>query len=319
MNRIRIFRPGCCGLQTTLMMVSVGLYIVFAAAVSAQELIPAAYTPAPYNLNVVTVSAGYNEGDLAFDPSAPIDEGSGKIGISTLGYARTLNLAGRYANIGVIMPYVLGDLKGLYLGEPATAERSGVGDMGLRAAINLYGGPAMSPQEFSTYRPQTLIGTTLSISGPTGQYDPQKLINIGTNRWSFKQEVGFVQVMGRWAVDAYAGVTFFTDNTEFLGDNTKAQDPILSTQAHLRYFIKPGLWTALDANFWRGGQTTVDGVARDDEQSNSRVGATVSIRLSPRHNLRIAASMGAITRIGGDFNSIGVSYTYSWLAKRPSK
>jgi hypothetical protein len=300
-------------------MVPVGLCIVFAATVSAQELIPAAYTPAPYGLNVVTVTAGYNEGDLAFDPSAPIEDGSGKIGISNLGYARTLNLAGRSANIGFLVPYVLGDLKGLYLGEPATAERSGVGDLGLRAAINLYGGPAMSLQEFSTYRPRTLIGTTLSITGPTGQYDPTKLINIGTNRWSFKQEVGFVQVMGRWAVDAYAGVTFFTENTEFLGDNTKAQDPILSTQAHLRYGFNPSLWAAFDANFWRGGQTTVDGVAHDDEQSNSRVGATVSIRLSPRQNLRIAASMGAITRIGGAFNSIGVSYTYSWLAKRPSK
>jgi hypothetical protein len=300
-------------------MVPAGFCIVVATVVSAQELVPAAYTPAPYGVNVLTVATSYNEGDLAFDPSAPIDKGSGKISTSNLGYARTLNLAGRSANIGLIMPYVVGDLKGLYLGEPATAERSGVGDMALRAAINLYGGKAMSPQEFSTYRPRTLIGTTLSISGPTGQYDPLKLINIGTNRWSFKEEVGFVQVMGRWAVDAYVGVTFFTDNSEFLGDNTRAQDPILSTQAHLRYLVKPGLWAAVDANFWRGGQTTVNGVAHDDEQSNSRVGATVSIRLSPRQNLRIAASMGAITRIGGDFNSIGVSYTYSWLAKRPSK
>lgn len=291
------------------------LVVFLSTPLSAQELVPAAYTPAPYGVNVLTVTTSYNEGDLAFDRSAPIENGSGKIGVSALGYARTVNLAGRSANIGVTMPYVVGDLKGLYLGEPASAERSGVGDMGLRAAINLYGGPAMSPQEFSTYRPRTLIGTTLSISGPTGQYDPSKLINIGTNRWSFKQEVGFVQVMGRWAVDAYVGVTFFTDNSEFLGDNTRAQDPIVSTQAHLRYLIKPGLWTAFDANFWRGGQTTVDGAANDDEQNNSRVGATVSIRLSPRQHLRIAASMGAITRIGGDFNSIGVSYNFSWMAK----
>lgn len=297
------------------MVVPAVLSIVFAAAVSAQELIPAAYTPAPYGLNGVSVSAGYNEGDFSFDPSAPIDDVSAKIGVSTLGYLRTLNVAGRSANIGIIMPYVVGDLKGLYLGEPASAERSGVGDLGLRAAINLYGGKAMSPQEFAAYRPRTLIGTTLVITGPTGQYDPSRLINIGTNRWSFKQEVGFVQVMGRWAVDAYAGVTFFTDNTEFLGDKTRDQDPILSTQAHLRYLINRSVWAAFDANFWRGGQTTVDGVTNDDEQSNSRVGATVSIRLSPRQSVRIAASMGAITRIGGDFNSIGVSYNFSWMAK----
>ncbi len=314
MKRAQISRPGR-GLRTILMAAPAGLWILFAATVSAQELVPAAYTPAPYGVNVLTVTTSYNEGDLAFDRSAPIENGSGKIGVSALGYARTLNVAGRSANIGLIMPYVVGDLKGLYLGEPASAERSGVGDMGLRAAINLYGGPAMSPQEFSTYRPRTLIGTTLFITGPTGQYDPSKLINIGTNRWSFRQEVGFVQVMGRWAVDAYVGVAFFTDNSDFLGDKTRSQDPILSTQAHLRYLINPSVWAAVDANFWRGGQTTVNGAANDDEQNNSRVGATVSIRLSPRQSLRIAASIGAITRIGGDFNSIGVSYNFSWMAK----
>jgi hypothetical protein len=59
----------------------------------------------------------------------------------------------------------------------------------------------------------------------------------------------------------------------------------------------------------------VNGVANDDEQSNSRVGATVSIKLSPRQNLRIAVSTGAVTRVGGDFHSIGASYSYSWWAR----
>jgi len=282
---------------------------------TAQELVPAAYTPAPYGVNVLSLASQYNTGDISFDPTLPIDVSDAKILGSTLGYARTLNIVGRSANVGVIVPYVLGDLKGTYLGMPASAERSGIGDMVLRAAINLYGGPAMSPKEFSTYRPRTLIGSSLIIKGPTGQYDPSKLINIGTNRWSFKPEIGVVQVMGRWAVDAYVGAWFFTDNTDFAGGQTRIQDPIYSTQAHLRYLLKPGVWAAVDGNFWIGGQTSVNGVENDDEQRNSRVGATLSMKLAAHHNLRIAVSMGAITRIGGDFNSVGVSYNYSWMAK----
>lgn len=288
---------------------------VFPTVVSSQELVPAAYTPAPIGVNGVTVNSSFNDGDISFDPSGPIEDGSGRIGISNAGYARTFSLAGRSANIGVIVPYVVGELEGLFLGEPASAERSGFGDLGVRGAVNLYGGPAMSPLEFSTYRPKTLIGTTVTVIAPTGQYDSSKLINIGTNRWTFKTEFGFVQVFGRWAVDTYVGVSLFTDNPEFLGDRTRSQDPIYSTQAHLRYRFNSRLWGAFDVNYWRGGQTTVDGAVNDDEQSNSRVGATLSIKLSPHQNLRVAVSTGAFTRIGGDFNSIGASYSYSWWAR----
>ena len=286
-----------------------------ASSTAAQELVPAAYTPAPYGVNLLSLATAYNSGDMAFDPAGPIEDATGRITASTLGYARTLKIAGRSANVGVIAPYVVGHLEGIYIGEQAFADRSGLGDLGLRCAVNLYGAPAMSPAEFSVFKPRTMIGASLVVRAPTGQYNPEKLINIGANRWAFKPEVGVVYVVGRWAFDAYLGGWFFTDNKDFFGGLTRQQDPMISTQFHIRYLIKPGLWAALDGNFWRGGQTTVAGVGNDDKQHNSRVGATVAIRLGRHHSLRAAASRGAITRIGGNFDSIGVSYGYSWMAK----
>ena len=285
------------------------------AAVGAQELVPAAYTPAPYGVNLLSLASSYNTGDLAFDPSGPIEDASGRIMASTLGYARTLKIAGRSANVGIIVPYVTGHLEGLYFGQEAFADRSGLGDLAVRCAVNLYGAPAMGPREFAAFRPRTLIGTSLSLRAPTGQYDPTKLINIGTNRWAFKPEVGFVQVIGRWAVDGYIGGWFFTDNTDFLGGLRREQDPIFSTEVHLRYAFSAKLWGSLDANFWRGGQTTLEGAVSDDLQRNSRVGTTCAVRVGRNHSLRFAASRGAITRIGGDFGSIGISYGYSWMRK----
>jgi hypothetical protein len=297
----------------------IGAALALAAAsssVNAQELNPAAYTPSPIGVNVVTLASGYNRGDLAFDPSGPIDEAKAEITASTLGYIRTLSVAGRSANVALIVPYVVGDLEGLYIGEPASAHRSGLGDANFRFAVNLYGAQAMDPREFKSYRPRTLIGASLLVRTPTGQYDPAKLINIGTNRWAFKPEIGFVHVMERWAIDAYVGGWFFTDNTEFFGGMTRAQNPILSTQAHVRYGLSRKAWVAMDGNFWWGGQTEFDGVPNDDIQQNSRIGVTFAFRPSARHSVRIAASRGAFTRIGGDFDSIGVSYSYTWLGKR---
>jgi hypothetical protein len=288
------------------------LMMMIPLAVGAQELVPAAYTPAPFGINLVTLTSTLNSGDLAFDPAGPIDEANADIVVSALTYARTLRFAGRSANVGISLPYLVGDLEGLYLGEPASAHRSGLGDASVKFAVNLLGAPAMSPSEFASYRPKKLLGVSLAVRGPTGQYDSSKLINIGTNRWSFKPEVGFVRVMGRWAVDAYVGGWFFTDNTDFFGGATRQQDPILSTQVHLRRAFGPKLWAAVDANFWWGGQTTINGFENDDEQRNSRVGLTVVTRFGRNHTLRFAVSTGAVTRIGGDFESIGAAYAYSW-------
>ncbi|MEX1311942.1 MAG: transporter [Candidatus Sulfomarinibacteraceae bacterium] len=296
----------------------VGLLAILGAApeCTAQELIPAAYTPAPYGVNFVGLALTSNRGDLAFDPSGPIDEADADIIISTFTYARTLNLFKRSATATVILPYVVGDLEGLYLGEPAAVNRSGTGDLVMRLGVNLLGGAAMQPREFAAYRPKTLLGASLTVRAPTGQYDPTRLINIGTNRWSFKPEIGVVQVMGRWAVDAYVGAWIFTENSDFIAGTTRRQDPIYSSEVHLRYLFKRGLWAALDANYWYGGKATINGVGGDDLQNNSRVGFTVSWQLKRSHNLRFAASRGAFTRIGGDFDSFGVAYGYTW-AKKP--
>jgi hypothetical protein len=281
-----------------------------------QELIPAAYTPAPTGVNFVGLSVISNRGDVAFDPSGPIDEAVADIVVSTLTYARTLGLFGRSASATVVLPYVFGDLEGLYLGEPTAVNRSGTADMVVRLGVNLYGAPAMQPAEFAAYRPKTLVGASLVVSAPTGQNDPSGLINIGTNRWGFKPEIGVVHVMEKWAVDAYVGAWFFTANSEFYGGTTRRQDPIYSSQVHLRYLIRRGLWAAVDANYWYGGKATINGVGGDDLQSNSRVGATLSWQVAKRHSLRFAASRGAFTRIGGDFDSIGVAYGFTWIGNR---
>jgi hypothetical protein len=235
--------------------------------------------------------------------------------VGLLTYARTLNLFKRSASATVILPYLVGDLEGLVLGEPASANRSGTGDLTMRLGVNLLGGPAMSPREFATYKPKTLLGVSLMVKAPTGQYDPTRLINIGTNRWAFKPEIGVVQVIGRWAVDAYVGVWIYTDNPDFYGGTKRRQDPVYSSQFHLRYLFQRGLWAALDANFWYGGMATIDGQSGDDLQRNSRVGLTVSWTFRKSHNIRLAVSRGAFTRIGGDFDSFGLSYGYTWMKK----
>lgn len=301
----RLIRPLPSGL-------AVALALIATCTSHAQELEPRAYSPSPVGFNILLVAGTYNTGDLTFDPSLPVEDASASIKAGVVGYLRTFGVAGRSANLGVALPYVRGNLEGIYLGSPVDVYRSGLGDPRLRFAINLRGAPAMTPKEFMTRKLGTIIGASLVVSAPTGQYDSTKLINIGNNRWAFKPEVGISREFGRWTLEGCAGMWFFTDNTDFYGGKTRSQDPISSLQAHVIYTFKPRMWLALDANFYNGGRTSVNGVAKADLQQNSRVGLTFAMPVTKTQSLKISFSRGAITSVGADFNSVGVAWQYVW-------
>ncbi len=279
---------------------------------SAQELEPGAYWPLPKGLNIITVIDSFNFGDVAFDPSAPIDEASATINTTAFVFTRAFSLGGHSANAGVVVPVIGGHVEGRYLGEFAEVGRFGLGDPRLRVAMNLYGAPSMTPKEFASYRLQTIVGVSLTVVPPLGQYDPTKLINLGTNRWSFKPEVGLSRAYGQWVVEAMAGVWFFTDNNDFVGGRTRAQDPIAAVQLHATYRFKRTMWLAADANYFTGGKTTIGGVQNFDLQRNSRIGATFSTALDRHQAIRMSVSRGAYTTIGADFTSIAFGYNYAW-------
>ena len=287
--------------------------LILAAPLCAQDLIPGAYVPAPVGYNLVSVASTFNSGDLSFDPSLPIEQGHATIGGSGLGFSRTLNIAGRFASIGVAGSYVLGHLDGLVLGQFREASRSGLGDPAVRFAINLFGAPAMTRQQFAASRSPTILGVSVVVGMPLGQYDPNRFVNIGTNRWSIKPEVGISRRRGRWTVEGDFGAVFFTDNTNFLNGGIREQAPIVAAQAHLTYTFRPGLWVAGDGNLWTGGRLTINGLDQQ-EQRNSRLGVTVAVPAG-RQQVRLAYSFGAFTTIGGDFQSLGVSYSYAWAGR----
>jgi hypothetical protein len=292
------------------------LLAVFALApraALAQELEPGAYWPLPVGLNILTAVNVVSWGDLTFEPSLPVEQASARINASLAAYTRVLSIAGRSANAGVQFPIVGGHVEGLYLGVPTEVGRFGLGDARFRLAVNLYGAPAMAPKDFAAYRMRTIVGVSVTVVAPLGQYDNTKVLNLGTNRWSVKSELGFAHASGPWVVELMGGVWTFTDNTDFFGGHTREQERIVSTQAHITYRFPKGMWLAGDANFYKGGRTIIDGAPNVDFQKSSRVGATFSAALNRRQSIRASVSQGAYTTIGADFTSIAVGYNYAWI------
>ena len=287
--------------------------ILFVGHAFAQDLEPRAYSASPVGTNFLIAGYGYTWGDVALDPSLPISDVSAKIHTGVLGYSRSFGLLGRQASAAAVLPIFSGKIDGLAVGEARSVTRDGLGDPRLRFALNLLGGPALSPADFAKREPTTTLGTSLTIVVPLGEYDSQKLINIGSNRWAFKPELGLSQPFGPFHLDLYGGAWVFTDNDHFFNGQKREQAPIYTTQIHGSYTILPRLWLAADGTFYEGGRTTVDGKQGDDRQENSRVGVTLAVPLGAHESVKLAWSRGVTTRNGGDFDTVAIAFQFFWF------
>lgn len=287
----------------------------------AQDLAPRAYVITPLRSNAVTLSYSYNDGALLFDGTVPITDAVGKLSVPSVTCYRSFSLFGRSANALAGLAYGVGTFEGAVLGEQRSIYRSGLFDAVFRLSVNLVGGPAMSLAELRQWRQKTLLGVSLKVIAPTGQYDPTKLINLGANRWSLKPELGLSQRRGHWLLDAYGSVWLFTENSEFFSRNeyvpatqSQTQDPIGAVELHLSYDVRLRLWVSLDGNFWYGGRTSLNGVENPNTlQKNSRVGVTASLPLFRHQSLKVSYAQGAYIRFGGDYRILSAAWQHSWV------
>jgi hypothetical protein len=278
----------------------------------AQELEPRAYRTLPIGLNAFVLAGIYSKGNVVADATSPIQELELTSTTAVLAYLRSFGLFGRSASLTVQVPYLHMSGSGFLNGEFLAGSRSGASNLRLRLAANVLGGPALTPAEFAKYRQRRNLGVGLSVRTPTGQYDSSRLISFGSNRWSFKPEIGYSSIKGRWILELAAGVWLFTSNDDFFGGATQDQDPIGSFQGHISYNFKNRMWVALNANYYTGGRTTVNGTEKLDLQRNSRVGCTFSVPLARRHSLKMAAHTGAFTQVGADFDVVTLAYQFLW-------
>ena len=212
---------------------------------------------------------------------------------------------------------------GTVAGAEASAYRSGLLDAVFRFSVNLKGAPAMTPGEYGKWRQKTLVGFSVKVVAPTGQYDPTKLLNWGANRWAFRPELGLSRRWGHWVLDAYGGVWFYTTNPEYFSHNasvpgtqTHSQEPVVAFETHLSYDVRSRFWVSLDGNFWTGGRTSLNGVENPaTTQKSSRVGVSASFPLTRHQSVKASYANGAYVRFGGDFQVVSLAWQYSWIGR----
>jgi len=285
-----------------------------AEGVRAQALEPRAYSNIPVGMNFLIASYVHSEGGVLSDPSISLENASIEVHGPVLVYARGLDLWGKSGKFDMVLPYACASGSAELEGQPRSRDICGMADPSLRLSVNLSGAPALSLKEFASYQQNFIVGVSLQVAPPIGQYDSDKLLNLGTNRWYINPEIGISQAVGPMTLELSTGVTFYTDNDDFLGGQKKEQDPIYSAQGHLTYNFSHTVWGALDGTYYTGGATTVDGVKSEDLQENTRFGATFAVSVNRFHSIKLYGSSGVATRTGSDFDTVGLGWQYRWGA-----
>lgn len=277
----------------------------------AQDLEPRAYSNAPIGLNFFIVGYGHTSGSVLTDPALPIDNGNVETNFAVFAFAHTLSFFGQSAKIDLVQGYgnLFGeaDVSGVHRQRDVT----GLTDPLLRFSVNFHGAPALTAAEFKDYKQDLVIGGSLRIGVPVGDYDEDKLANIGGNRWMFKPEFGFSKAIGPWTLELTPAVNLYLENNDYFGGKSRKQDPILSTQVSASYTFRPGMWAALATTYYNGGQTTVEGAANDNEQEGVRLGLTVAVPLSRTQSVKLYANAG-FSHGDNDFNAFGIAWQYRW-------
>lgn len=293
------------------------LVALMALSAPAQDLAPRAYVITPIGLNAITLTWTYFDGGVNFNGAVPITGATGTYSVSNFTYYRSFSLFGRSANFAASLPYGVGTFQGKVQQQQRSVYRSGLLDFVARFSVNLMGGPAMPGEKFAKWKQRVLLGTSLKVVAPTGQYNAAKLVNWGINRWALKPEFGYSERWGNWLVDAYAGVWFYTTNPDSYAipfPKPQTEEPIGALEGHLSRNFNPGTWASLDANYWWGGVTSLSGIQNlATKQTGSRIGATFAWRFSKHQSLKFSYSDGTYVRFGGNYQAVQAAWQYSWL------
>ena len=304
----KVTRFGSGGFSFAVLLVALACSI----SANAQELEPRTYNNTPTDINLFTVGYAYSSGNVLLDPALPIEDLDGKLNIMLAGYGRTFGMLGKNAKFKAFVPYAFGDWKGKVDDVQEERDARGFGDIRLKLEWNFYGAPALNAEEFRSWRQKTVVGGSVILVTPTSAYDSNELLNLGSNRWSVRPEIGVSQGFGKWTLELLANVWLFGDNDDFLAGLTLEQEPLYVAKGHVIYTFRPGLWLGLGVGYGRGGQTKVDGVARATEQENFRYALHAAYPFIKQHGISASYTSAKNSGAGTEFDAFSVRYQYAW-------
>ena len=203
--------------------------------------------------------------------------------------------------------------------------RQGLADAYAHVMYGLLNAPALPPKEFAGFmgqeNPDVVIFAMAGMFAPTGAYDTDRVVNIGTNRWTIRAGLPITARLSEsWApgktttLEVLPTLDLFTPNNDpvqpefdfqvrglpvgkaisrFLPSPSQTtQDPLGALEMHLTHDISKKFWVSMDSYSKVGGSTNADGKSNDNQQLWTALGGTIAT--SPWNQAQLALTAGGV-------------------------
>lgn len=271
------------------------------------------YAVAPVGINQLELTYARAHADASIDTSLEIVGAHFEQNEGVVSYTHNFGMLGQLAWVKMDVPFA--SVSGSVAGTSISGSTTGAGDSSLQFTALVKGGKALGAVEFATYKPTTTLALSVTVGAPTGEYDADKVLNLGSHRWSFKPEFAVSHPFGpeqKWEVDGYVNVYFFTDNRTYHGAEILRQEPLPGLEGHISYDFTRSLWASLDLRYSFRGDTIVDGVNQNDAQESLIAGTEATWSPSSNHSLVISVAKALVYRNAPAETRVALKYVYHW-------
>ncbi len=231
-----------------------------------------------------------------------------------------LNLLGGSADVNVDTNLVPSPFlpSGITPGASFSQSASGYGDPTVQLDVNLFGTPPLiSNVDLVNYEPTWTLDAAVMLAAPIGQYDGDRLINIGLNRFygrfalPMKYHLGAFAAGYKTSIELTPSVWLFGQNDDFLGQ-TLENDPLWQVEAHVTHDLTRSFYGSVDLLYRRGFQSEIDGIGVGDELEVGNLGLTLNYQLTNNFVMRAGYSSNVFGDDGLDNSVVRLQLVYGW-------
>ena len=195
---------------------------------------------------------------------------------------------------------------------------TGFADPSAQLAVNLFGAPPLVKNyDLIDYEPTLTVDAAVMLALPVGEYDDDKLVNLGLNRWYGRVAFPVTYYFGvfspgyRNSFELIPSVWLFGENDDFMGKKLD-NDPMWQLEAHLTHDFTPNFWGSLDVLYRSGFQSEIDGVEVGEEFEIGDIGLTLNYEVNDNFSIKTGFSSNVFGNDDLNTSMVRLQFVYGW-------
>ena len=207
---------------------------------------------------------------------------------------------------------------GVLPGASFSQSASGYADPSVQLDVNLVGTPPINAIfDYLNYEPTWTLDAAFMLGVPLGQYDDDKVVNMGLNRFygrvafPFKYHFRVFTPGYMSSLEVVPSIWLFSDNDDFLGQKLK-NDPMLQVEAHWTHDFTRHFFGSIDLLYRNGFQSEIDGIQLGSDIEIGNLGFTLNFSVTDNVTIRTSFSSNVFGDSDIDSSMIRLQFVYAW-------